>query len=148
MITGDFSLVRLSDIMSAAPPPPTPVEVEKLEWTYADLNDEAQQASLANTRLGNLEAVKKLKQAAAVALLIEGRQGAAHRVNAHQALSSMLLRLGDMAAAAHAACAALRAAREAGSRTWLITGLSKCGEVARHAPDEMAKEERAESRSG
>jgi len=94
------------------------------------------------TRVGFLAAVEKYKEAASVADLIGGAEGAVRRTDADQAQSNCLIRLGNMAAAARAACSSLRAARAAGHRTALVSALSICGNVATRAPDEMAKAER------
>jgi len=107
---------------------------------------------MANTRIGNLAAVKKFREAAAVADLIGGADGAYLRAHALQALSSQLSCLGDNAAAASAACSSLREARASGNRTTLVCALSCCGEAAKKAPSEMASAEREsreqERRSG
>ena len=74
--------------------------------------------------------------------LIGGVEGAECRTQIDLLLTNCLVRLGNMAAAARAACSSLRAARAAGSRTFLVTSLATCSTVARVAPDEMVKAER------
>jgi len=86
--------------------------------------------------------VDNAKEAATVADLIGGAEGAGRRTEADQFLANCLVRLGNMAAAARAACSSLRAARAAGNRTLLLTSLVVCGTVAHHAPDEMVNAER------
>ena len=109
---------------------------------HHDLIDEADRAKMANTRIGFLAASEKYRQAATVADLIGGAEGALRCADAEKMLSGSLVRLGDLAAAARAACSSLRAARASGSRTVLVTTLSMCGDVARAAPGEMASAER------
>ena len=141
------------------PPPPaapsqpsTPMDAAKLGRRFNDLIGEAQKASMANTRIGSLAAAHKCREAAAVADLIDGAEGAGCHVQADQLLSSCLSRLGDNAAAAIAACSSARAARASGSRTNLVTALCVCGQVANKAPGEMPSAEREsreqERRSG
>jgi hypothetical protein len=77
-----------------------------------------------------------------VADLIGGAEGADRRVNADVLISNCMLRLGNLAAGARAACSSLRAARAAGSRRSLVIALSACGALAQKAPDEMNKAER------
>ena len=137
--------------VSASPSQPsTPVDREMLIRRYVVLEAEIQAAQMKNTRIGNLAAAEKLKQAATLADLIGGAEGAANRAESEQIRSTIMYRLGDMAAAAQAACSCLRGARAAGNRTMLVTGLFACGTVARDAPGEMVKaeRERAESRRG
>jgi len=97
---------------------------------------------MANTRIGYLAAVQKCKEAASVADLIGGAEGADRRTQIDLLLTNCLVRSGNMAAAARAACSSLRAARAAGSRSLLVTSLVTCSTVARVAPDEMVKAER------
>jgi len=119
----------------------TPMNAAELSRSYNDLMEEAHQAHMDNTRIGNLAATEKFKEAAAVADLIGGAEGAGRRADADQHRSTCLIRLGDIPAAARAACASLRAARASGI-TMLIATLSSCGEVARRAPGEMVNAER------
>jgi len=103
---------------------------------------EAETAHLGNTRIGYLAAAEKLREAASVAVHIGGAEGAMFRADADQFRSACLLRLGDNAAAAQAACSSLRAARASGSRSALVNGLTKCGETASDAASEMVNAER------
>jgi len=98
---------------------------------------------MTNTRIGLLAAVDKYRGAASVADLIGGVDGAFCRADVEQTLASCLSRLGDMAAAALAAVSSLRAARAAGDRTLLVSGLISCGAAASVAPSKMAYAERA-----
>ena len=100
---------------------------------------------MTNTRIGLLAAVEKDGEAATVADLIGGVEGALGRVRTRTNLSptNWMTHLGDMAAAALAAVFSLRAARASGNRTMLVSGLTSCGEMARFAPGEMAGAERA-----
>ena len=139
-------------VLSAAlSEPSTPMDVAVLV-RYYDLIDEGQEARMANTRLGYLVAVEKLKEAGSVADLIGGAEGALHRADADIGLSNTLSRLGNVAPAARAARSSLRAAREWGSRTMLVGALSICGTMAENAPSEMVPAEREsreqERRSG
>ena len=109
---------------------------------FKDLYNEAADAQMANTRIGRHAAVEKAKEAAAVADQIGGVEGAYLRADADILLTRSLLGSGEMAAAARAACSALRAARASGSRSTLIEGLTTCGAVASEAPEEMAEAER------
>jgi len=59
-----------------------------------------------------------------VADLIGGAEGAERRTQIDQHLTNCLVRSGNMAAAARAACSSLRAARAAGSRTLLVQSLA------------------------
>jgi len=122
--------------------PSTPKNVAELFRSYTDLRVEADDARMASTRLGQLAAVEKYKEAAAMTDLIGGAFGAGLRADAEQGLSHNLLRLGDNAAAARVACSSLRSARESGSRTLLVSGLSVCGDAANKAPSEMVSAER------
>jgi len=97
---------------------------------------------MTNTRSGFLTAVKKAEEAASVADNIGGAEGASLRSKADYARANSLISLGDLAAAARAACSALRAARASGSRSDLVDALVGCGYVAKAAPGEMAKAER------
>jgi len=134
----------------AAPSQPSsPMVVKQLTERYADLADECLKAIMKSTRVGYLAAVEKAKEAAAVADLIGGAQGADRRSQADLLRYNSLLRLGNLAAAARAACSSLRAARESGSMTAVVTSLTMCGNVAREAPAEMAlaeKESREQER--
>jgi len=96
---------------------------------------------MANTRIGYLAAAENAKEAASVADLIGGAEGA-ERTAADQLLANCLLSLGNVAAAARATCSSRREARAAGSRTLLVMTLVTCGKVANQAPDEMVKAER------
>jgi len=97
---------------------------------------------MANTRIGLLAATEKCKEAASVADVIGGAEGAHRRARTDNLLSNWLSSLGNTTAAARAACSSLRAARAAGSRTLLIESLFTCGTVANQAPDEMVEAER------
>jgi len=103
------------------------------------LAGEATKARFSNTRIGYLAAVEKYKEAALVADLL-AQDGAYCRAMLDGERSGCLLFMGEMAAAAHAACSALRAAR-ASNGTGLVTALLACGNVALKAPDEMVKAE-------
>jgi len=116
--------------------------VEQLAARYWDLFNQADQARMANTRIGHLAAVAKAKEAATVVDLIGGAFGAGCHSQADLLLTSCLLHLGEMAAAACAACSSLRTARASGNMSCLVNALSTCGNVARKAPNEMAKAER------
>jgi len=117
-------------------------DVASLCQRFSDLSTEGYQAFMANTRIGYLAAAENAKEAASVADLIGGAEGAGRRTEADILLANCLLSLGNPAAAARAACSSLRAARAAGSRTLLITSLMTCGAVAYKAPHEMVKAER------
>jgi len=80
------------------------MDATKLIRSYDDLKHAGHKAIMANTRIGNLSAVEKLKEAATVADLIGGAAGAYRRAQADQVLSGCLSYLGDNAAAANAAC--------------------------------------------
>jgi len=126
--------------------------VEQLDARFRDLFDESLKAHMANTRVGYHAAVAKVKEAVTVADLIGSAGGAVRHSQADLLLSSGLLHLGEMAAAACAACSSLRTARASGNITVLVSALSNCGKVAREAPDEMVKAKREnreqERRSG
>jgi len=125
------------------------VDRAKLLQSYKDLIYEASMARNAHTRVGSIAAADTFRKAASVADLIGGAEGAVLRAQADQVLSSCLVHLGDAAAAARAACSAVRAARAAGSRTSLVTALAQCGKVAGLAPGEMviaARESRQQER--
>jgi len=111
--------------------------------SYDVLIAEASEAQMTNTRIGLLAAVEKGREAATVADLIGGAEGALGRANAHQLISNWMTSLGDMAAGALAAVSSLRAARASGDRAMLVCGLISCGNVATIAPGEMANAERA-----
>ena len=119
-----------------------PVDRARLDRRYAVLVSLADRANMANTRIGLLAAVDKYREAASVADLIGGEDGALRCADAGKSLSRSLVRLGDLAAAARAACSSLRAARASGSRTMLVSSLSMCGEVAGEAPSKMISAER------
>jgi len=128
---------------SAAPSQPsTPMDVAELKRGFGELMAEAVKAEMTNTRVGNLYAAEKFKEAATVADLIGGAEGAMRRADADQCLSSSYASLGEFAAAARAACSTVWAARAFGSRTMLVTTVVKCGDVAMDAPGEMASAER------
>jgi len=132
---------KVQHISHAAPSqPPTPTDATKLLLCHCDLIDEAHQAQLTNTRIALLAAAAKYREAASVADLIGGADGASLRANADQLLSSCMTRLGNMAAAVLAALSSLRAARASSD---IVSGLIACGKVATIAPDEMANAERA-----
>jgi len=114
-----------------------------LRRSYDVLIAEAFEAQMANTRIGLLAAVEKGREAATVADLIGGAEGALGRANVDQLISNWMIHLGDMAAGALAASSSLRAARASGDRTMLVCGLLACGKAARIAPGEMANAERA-----
>jgi len=120
----------------------TAIDSEQLEQRSRHLLNEANQTQQANTRIGYLTAVEKAREAASVADLVGGAKGATCRAATDLLQSSCLLRLGNMAAAARAACSSLREARAAGNMTSLVSALSTCGNVAKQAPDEMANAER------
>jgi len=124
------------------------MDMANLEARYGELFDEGDQAAMANTRIGYLAAVAKAKEAAAVADLIGGAGGASRRAQADLFLSDCLFRLGEMAAAASAACSSLRTARASGNISALVRSMCACGDVAREAPDEMVKAERAHREQG
>jgi len=109
---------------------------------FHELSDEATQALVPHTRVGYLAAVEKYKESALVADLIGGAEGADRRADSDRLVGRCLFRLGNMAAAAHAACSSLRAARASGRRTALVTSLITCSTVAHEAPDVMVKAER------
>jgi len=104
--------------------------------------DQSQKVRMTNTRIGYLAAADKIKEASSVADLIGGAPGAARRADAEQILAGCLLKLGDMAAAARAACSSLRAARASGSRGMLVIALTVCGSTSGKAPGEMVEAER------
>jgi len=118
------------------------MEEANLCQRFTDLSTEGCRALMSNTRIGYLAAVETAKEAASVADLIGGAEGAYRRTGADQLLANSLLSLGNTAAAARAACSSLRAARAAGNMTLLVTTLCSCGNVANQAPDEMANAER------
>ena len=122
--------------------PSKATNVASLRQRFHDLFTEGQQACMTNTRIGYLAAVENAKEAASVADLIGGAEGADLGTQTNQLLANCLLSLGNTAAAARAACSSLRTARTAGSRTFLVTSLAMCGSVANQAPDEMVKAER------
>jgi len=70
-------------------------QIRKLVHSYHDLLGEAHTMQMENTRIGNLVVVEKLKEAAMVADLIGGAQGAYLRADADQLRSTILSRLGD-----------------------------------------------------
>jgi len=113
------------------------MDVEKLASRFSVLFREASQASLKNTRIDHLAAAEKAKEAASVADLIGGAEGAVCRAEADHRLASCLICLGNIAAAERAACSALRAARAAGDRSSLVRRLAMCGSLANYMPGEM-----------
>jgi len=128
---------------SAAPSQPfTPVDMAKLVDSFDDLMAKATWAHMANTQSSFLAAVEKYREAGTVADLIGGARGASDRANAESFMSLCLTRSGDNAAAARAACSALRAARTSGNRTLLVSVLTGCGDEATVTPGEMAIAER------
>jgi len=120
----------------------TPTGAAKLLRSYEDLIDEAHKVLRANTRIGDLAALENFKEAATVANLVSGAQGAALRAQADLSRSSLLFYSRNLAAAAQAACSSLRATRASGSRTTLVSALAICGDVATAAPGEVASAER------
>jgi len=135
------SLANARSPFAAPPRPSKATDVARLYQRFSDLSTEGRQALLANTRIGYLAAAEKYTEAASVADLIGGAEGADRRTGADQLIANCLLSLGNPAAAARAACSSLRAARAAGSRTFLVESLVMCGNVANQAPDEMIKAE-------
>jgi len=88
----------------AAPPQlSTATDVASLLQRFSDLNTEGIQSAKANTRIGYLAAVEKAKEAASVADIIGGAEGASYRTRADLLLSNCLLSSGNTAAAARAA---------------------------------------------
>jgi len=109
---------------------------------FYELAMEGNTERMENSRKGTLAAADKYREAAAVADLVGGAQGAANRAEADHLRSGCWLRLGDVPAASSAACSSLRAARASGSRNALAQALNVCGAVAGKMPGEMAKAER------
>jgi len=109
----------------------------QLAQRFCDLATEANEAFMENTRIGYLAAAEKAKEAAVAADL-----GGAHAAECHRLLADCLIRLGNMADAARAACSSLQAARASGNRSFLVMALGVCGAVAKQEPDEMAKAEK------
>jgi len=136
------SLANARSPFAAPSRPSTATDVASLCQRFSDLFTEGHQTQKANTRIGYLAAAENAKEAASVADLIGGAEGAGRRTEADKPLASCLLSLGNTAAAARAACSSLRAARAAGSRPLLVKSLFTCGSLANEAPDEMAKAER------
>jgi len=101
------------------------VDLNTLCRSYTNLFDQAETSQLANTRIGYLGAVQKFAEAAAVADLMGGADGAGMRSDAYYARSSCFAHLGNHSASAHAAASMLRAARESGSRTALVGALAR-----------------------
>jgi len=101
---------------------------------------ESERALMANTRASLALATKKSEEAAAMGDRIGGQEGAAPRAKADYLRTNSLMRVGDLAAAARAACSSLRAARKSGSQKHLVEALLACGTV--EAPGEMVKAER------
>jgi len=118
------------------------MNLAKLGQRYEDLMDQSQKVRMPNTRIGYLAAADKIKEASSVADLIGGAPGAARRADAEQILACCLLNLGNMAAAARAACSSLRAARASGNRGMLVIALTVCGSTSGKAPGEMVEAER------
>jgi len=118
------------------------MDYEQLGQRFRDLASEIDHAQLSNTRTGYLAVVEKAKEALTVADLIGSAGGAKCRAHADLVLAEGLYRLGNMAAAARAACSSLRAARAAGDRTSLVKAVAMCGTLAQKAPGEMAKAEK------
>jgi len=136
------SLAKARSPFAAPPRSSKATDVASLRQRIYDLSIEGRQALVENTRIGYLAAVENAKEAASVADLIGGAEGASRRTEADNLLSTCLFRLGNTAGAARAACSSLRAARAAGSRTLVVQSLAACGIVANQAPEEMAKAER------
>ena len=141
------SLENARSPFAAPSRPSTATDGASLCQRFSDLFTEGRHVFMANTRIGYLAAVENAKEAASVADLIGGAEGASRRTEADNLLSTCLLSLGNTAGAARAACSSLRAARAAGNRTLLIESLFTCSIVANKAPDEMVKAER-EPRAG
>ena len=151
-------VVQPSSAAAVRPPvpaqsqPPTPTEGAELIRRFGDLFNEGENACMGNSRIGLLASVEKFKEAAAVADLIGGVEGAVRRADADQVISTALLRLGNMTAAALSSRSSLQWARASRSRTTIAKALVACGRVAMEAPGEMAKAEREaqeqERRSG
>jgi len=114
----------------------------RLIWTFGAISKEARAHCLANTRIGQLAAAEKLKEAAAATDHIGGAYGADLRSDTDQLLSQCLVHSGDLAAAARAAASSLQAARVSGNRTVLVVALANCGRVAQLAPTEMIRMEK------
>jgi len=125
----------------AQTPDKSKAATDQLLRRHYDLMDEAFAARRTNSRIGLLATVEKLREAASVADEVGGARGAALRAEADQHLASMLVRLGDLPAAAQLVCSALQAARSTGCRTQLVSVLIRCGTVARDAPNEMVSAE-------
>jgi len=106
---------------------------------FLELLGESVEESQQNTRFGYLAEVEKLREAAAVADLLGGWEGALYRTQAEIKISQGLMKAGDLAAAARTACSGLLAARASYSTTLIVMALSACGAVAKRAPDEMAR---------
>jgi len=123
--------------------PCTQADMQKLADRFNKLMCEAEMAHQTNARVGYLAAVTKLKEAATVADDLGGPDGSSFRAQADQLLSNCLMRLGEMPAAARAACSSVREARASGDRTTLVIALSACGAVAQMVPDEMVRAEKA-----
>jgi len=96
-----------------------------------------------NARVGYLAAVTKLKEAATVADHLGGPDEAGCRAQADHLLSNCHMRLGELPAAARAACSSVREARASGDRSLLVVALSACGAVGQMVPDEMVRAEKA-----
>jgi len=122
--------------------PSMPMGAAQLDARYRVVSSEANQVHMANTRVGYLAAAEKYKEAASVADLIGGAEGAVRRSDADLLISNCLVCVGNMAAAARVACSSLRVARASGYSSCLVKALIACGTVASQAPDEMAKAER------
>jgi len=136
------SLANARSPFAAQSRPSKATDVASLCQRFSDLLTEGVQACMTNTRIGLLAATEKCKEAASVADLIGGAEGASCRQGGDQLLANCLVRLGNPAAAARAACSSLRAARAVGNRTFLVESLFTCATVANQAPDEMANAER------
>jgi len=119
----------------------TATDIANLYHRFTELMSEARQVHLINTRVGYLASAEKCKEAASMADLVGGANGAILRADADQCLANCLVHLENMAAAARAACSSLRAARASGRRPFLVRSLTACGNVARQAPDEMVNAE-------
>ena len=120
------SLANARSPFAAPSRPSKATDVASLCQRFSDLFTEGRQAFMANTRIGYLAAAENGKEAASVADLIGGAEGADRRTAADQFLANCLVRLGNPAAAARAACSSLRAARAAGNRTFLVESLFTC----------------------
>jgi len=128
------------------------MEMAKLTQRFRVLMAEVEKVYMTNTRVGYLAAAEMAKEASSVADLIGGAGGAFRRSDADQGAANCLTRVGDMTAAARAACSSLWAARVSGNRTKIVMVLAMRSTMAQKAPNEMAQAEKEsreqERRSG